>query len=666
MQKYSRVFLVSVCSALILAGCAGSNSSILAKIGGDPLTLEQFEESYAKNNGGWEKARTSSIEDRQRFLDLLVKFHLKVREATERGLLADSSLRSELEGYKVTVATSYMVEKDIVEPRLKELYNRKLEELRASHILIRMSPEAASEDTLAAYNKAMKVIALVPTSIFDSLAATYSQDPSASINKGDLGYFMAGRMVPEFEDACYSLKVGEYTRRPVRTQFGYHIIKVTARNPYKGAVHVLHILRRFNATQSDSVAVRDTAWIVDRLLKSGLDFAQAAKRYSQDPASAQKGGDIGFYERGRIPPEIDKVFYGSPVDSVTEPVKMPYGYHIFKIVGFQGTPPFQDVEKDIRQQYMQTRYNADYGNYVHALKKRYHLDFDVYLLDQLTRSFDTTQTPSSLVWSDTLKAATRQKTLFTCEDHSYTVNDFIDHVNGTAEFKSMLLNPKNVQYMVERMSEAKIVEEHARFVPERYPAFVNLLKEYQDGILLYRIEQDEVWKKVVVNDSLLKLYYDGNKEKFRWPDRVNFAEIYVTIDSVAKEAHKEVMAGKDFGDVAAKYTMRPGYKEKKGVWGLTATSLNEFSRFAAKLAVDSIAPPFSHPTGWSIIKTLGKDSSRVKTFDEAMPELMSSYQEYASKVREQEWIAGLKERYPVVLRKELLPEAFKRNPVAKQ
>ncbi len=142
--------------------------------------------------------------------------------------------------------------------------------------------------------------------------------------------------------------------------------------------------------------------------------------------------------------------------------------------------------------------------------------------------------------------------------------------------------------------------------------------------------------------------------------------IYVTVDSVAKEAYKEVMAGKDFGDVAAKYTMRPGYKEKKGVWGLTATSLNEFSRYAAILAVDSIAPPFSHPTGWSIIKTLGKDSSRVKTFDEAMPELMSSYQEYASKVREQEWIAGLKERYPVVLRKELLPEAFKGNPVAKQ
>jgi parvulin-like peptidyl-prolyl isomerase len=184
--------------------------------------------------------------------------------------------------------------------------------------------------------------------------------------------------------------------------------------------------------------------------------------------------------------------------------------------------------------------------------------------------------------------------------------------------------------------------------------------------LLYRIEQDEVWKKVVVNDSLLKIHHSQIKEKYRWPDRVDFAEILVTTDSMARVAYKEIRAGKDFGEVAEKYTMRNGYKEKKGVWGLTPNPLNEFSRYAAILPVDSIPPPFEHPNGWSIIKVLAKDSSRVKTFEEAMPEVMSAYQEYASKARQDEWIAELKSRYAVVLNKELLLEAFKRKPVATQ
>lgn len=666
MQRFSQIFLFSFFSVLVLAGCAGSGSAILGKIGDEPLTLEEFEESYAKNNGGWEKATTSTVEDRERFLDLLVKFRLKVKEATDRGLLADSSIKSELEGYRITVATSYMLEKEIVEPKLKELYNRKREEIHASHVLIRLKPEPNPADTMEAYNKAMRVVALVSKYSFDTLAVTYSEDQSASFNKGDLGFFTSGRMVPEFEDACFDLKVGEYTSIPVRTQYGYHIIKVTERQPYKGAVRVSHILRRFSQTLEDTVAVKDSTYLIHRILKGGLNFAQAAKQFSQDAGSSANGGDIGYYDRGRVPPEIESIFYRTPLDSITEPVKMPYGYHIFKVTGFKEVPPFQELEKESRQQYQQMRYNSDYENYVHTLKKRYRLNFDVLLLDQLTRTFDTTQTPSSLTWSDTLTDEMKKKTFLTCEDRSFTVGDFVQHVNSTAEFKSMLLNPKNVQHMVERMSEAKVVEQHALRVPQRYPAFSKLLKEYQDGILLYRVEQDEVWKKLVVNDSLLKSYHKENQEKYRWPERVNFAEVYVTKDSLAKAAYKEIQAGKDFGEVAAKYTMRPGYKEKKGVWGLTPNPLNEFSRYAAILPVDSIPPPFEHPNGWSIIKVLGKDSSHVKTFDEAMPELMSAYQEHASKVREQEWVAGLKERYPVVLRKELLLEAFKRKPVAQQ
>ena len=150
VQRTFKLFPVALIFGFLVAGCAGSRPDVVARIGNDPLTLEDFEEQYSKNNGGWEKAAVSTIEDRERFLDLLVRFRLKVKQAYDTGLLADSSVRSELDGYQVTVASAYMIDKEIVEPKVREMYDRKREEVRASNILIRLEPTASPQDTLAA------------------------------------------------------------------------------------------------------------------------------------------------------------------------------------------------------------------------------------------------------------------------------------------------------------------------------------------------------------------------------------------------------------------------------------------------------------------------------------------------------------------------------------
>ena len=148
------------------------------------------------------------MEDRQRFLDLLVKFNLKVKEARAQGLEKDSSIISEMESYNTSVAQSYMIEKEVVEPGVQRMYDRKKDEVGASHILFRLAPNATPQDTLKAYELAMRTIAQIPHIPFDTLAYKYSQDPSAKNNYGNLGFFSGGRMVPEFEDASYSLTAG--------------------------------------------------------------------------------------------------------------------------------------------------------------------------------------------------------------------------------------------------------------------------------------------------------------------------------------------------------------------------------------------------------------------------------------------------------------------------
>jgi peptidyl-prolyl cis-trans isomerase SurA len=187
------------------------------------------------------------------------------------------------------------------------------------------------------------------------------------------------------------------------------------------------------------------------------------------------------------------------------------------------------------------------------------------------------------------------------------------------------------------------------------------MQEYENGTLIYRIEQDEVWKKITINDSLLKEYYNTHMDEYRWPERVNFAEIYTATDSTAKVVLKKIKKGMDFLNAAKEYTNRSGYREKKGVWGFQVFTFNDLSLKASKMAVDSISAPFKYETGWSILKTLGRDSAQIKTFEEAIPEVTSAYQEAASKHREQEWIEGLKKKYPVTINKEVLTNAFKKK-----
>lgn len=659
IEKRTVLCAVAV-AALWAAGC-GTSNPVVATVGKTTITQQDFEESYSKNNGGWDAGVKASLEERQRFLDLVVKFQLKVQEAKERRLDQDSTVRAELEGYEQSLAQTYMVDKELIEPAVKALYDRKKYLVRASHILLRLPENAPPAETLQVWNRAKALIAEAALKNFDTLAVVNSQDQSVSFNKGDLGFFGTGRMVTAFEDACFSVPPGTVVPAPVRTQFGYHVIKVTNRQENRGAVLISHILLRAQSP-TDTAWVRDTVNMIVGRLAAGERFESLVTQYSMDPGSMARGGDIGSYDRDRLPPDLADLLYATPPGTIAKPFYAPYGAHIFRVNGFTGVPSYTDAERDLKQQYQQMRYAADYENYVHGLKTRYALALSIPTVIRLQASFDTTKTPADTLWDDIEDQSLFTDTLLSTSDTTMTVRNVLDRIATMAEFRSFRLTPDNLDHMLERLGETLVVEAHARRAIERHPVFAELMKEYRDGILLYRIEQDEVWAKVVVNDSLLMEYYEQNKEQYRWPDRVNFAEIYVTTDSLAQVAKKRLEKGEDFVDVAEDMTMRAGYREKRGIWGFQAAGLNNLATQAMGMAVDSVTGPFRNGAGFSIIKVLGKEAPRVKTFAEAGPEITSAYQEKASKDRERVWVESLRARYGVTIDTEALRGAFTRKP----
>ncbi len=642
---------------MLLIGCDADPA--IATIGTENVKLHEFETTYAKSNGGWDSCAQTSLQERQKFLDLMVNFKLKVLEAKNNGLLRDSAVQSELASYRSSISQSYILEQEIVQPALKLWLQRKKEMIRVSHIFFRLMPTMTPADTVALYERAQKAIAALATQPFDSVVAHMSEDQQTRPNGGEIGYFTAGRMVPEFEDAAYQLKVGEYTKAPVRTRYGYHIIKVLDRQPNPGGVHLSHILLRFADDHHDTTTIRDSVFTIYHQIKNGMKFEDAAKKYSQDPRSTGTGGDIGIFDRERLPAMIAEKVFNVDTGSVTEPVRLNYGYHIFKITGRQPLPSDSELFDGLKKTYQDVRYDYDHQNFVQRLKQQYPLRYDGTAIYKLITALDSTNTPSAAGWSDTLTTEIHSLTLMTCGSSKLAVDNFIEKVNAATDKQRMTFTPANVWSLLNTFSNDIVVEEYASHAEQRYPALASLLKEYQNGVLLYRIEQDEVWKKIAANDSVLMVYYDQHKENYRWPERINFAEIYVPTDSIAKVAYWQLKYGEKFSDVAKRFTMRAGYSEKGGEWGLQPLDANELARRASTMAVDSVTPPFRYETGWSIIKVLGRVAPCVKTFDEATAEVSTGYQEQASKQREEEWLTSLKAKYPVTLKKDVLPEAFK-------
>ena len=290
-------------------------------------------------------------------------------------------MQGELRDYRASLAATYLIEKEITEPGIRLLYDRKTEEIRGRHILVAVKPEASPADTLKAYEKAMGLIAKLKAGAdFDSLAMAESEDPTVKSNGGDLYFFTGGQMVMPFENGAYAMKVNETSTIPVRTSFGYHVLKITARQPVRGSIKVRHIMALVKRAPTDT---GDTAAALGRVrawqdsLAKGVDFGALATSVSEDQGSASRGGDLGWFERKRYVQPFDEAAFLLKPGQVSPVVKTPYGYHLIKCDSAKPLPSYAEMRAQpgdpLKKQYQQIRFNDDYNAYIAGLMKKIQL-----------------------------------------------------------------------------------------------------------------------------------------------------------------------------------------------------------------------------------------------------------------------------------------------------
>jgi peptidyl-prolyl cis-trans isomerase SurA len=656
----------AVLAALIFSSCSPkAGETVVLEVGPTKVTMQEFENFYRKNSLQADSTANTPAE-RERFLDLLTRYKLKLQDAADRNLGDDPEVKKELKDYRASLATTYLIEKEISEPGVRLLYDRKTEEIRAKHILVAVKPEASPADTLKAYEKAVGIIAKLRAGAdFDSLAVADSEDPTAKVNHGDLYFFTGGQMVIPFENAAYAMKSGGISAVPIRTSFGYHVIKITQRQPVRGTIKVRHIMalaKQSAADTGDTVAAlaRIRGW--QDSLKTGIDFAEFAKRVSEDAGSAVNGGSLGWFERKRYVQPFDEAAFLLKPGEMSPIIRTPYGYHILRCDSIRPMETYEQMRAQqgdpLKKQYQQVRFSDDYNAFIAGLKKEFAYSFSEGSFSSLLSVLDSNTTTQDSGWDANLTTAIRRAPLMQVGGVAYTVDTVLTMLLERPELQNTLLRRSELEQQFRRISEGLLLEAKSVGLESRSPDFASLMADYRDGIILYKAEQLEVWDRISVTDSALHSYYDAHASDFMFPAEVTFAEMNFAQDTTAFMVFDSLMKGADFATLAAVYNFDDSLKAKGGVNKPQPEDLDDVTRLAGSLQVGGISEPIDLGSGsFLIVKLISKTAPRQKSFDEAGAELSNAYQDYEAKRMENAWLERIRKKHAVVQHREVLSES---------
>jgi peptidyl-prolyl cis-trans isomerase SurA len=660
MKMKRLTFLILAVSAIFVSNISlgQSDDRALVSIAGEDVTVDEFMYVYKKNNQQTEE--TIDKKSVKEYLDLYINFKLKVKEAEALGYDTVSAFKEELAGYRKQLAEPYFVDEEVIEGMLSEAYARKKHDIRASHILVMIGPNAMPEDTLAAYNKIMDARKRVLNGEdFATVAQDVSEDPSARDrqsprnnqtipgNGGDLGYFSVFDMVYPFETGAYNTKVGEVSE-PVRTDFGYHVIKVTDRIPAQGNIEVAHIYLQMkpDATAADSAELKQKAEDLYKRIQNGENYEDLCKEFSDDKSNARSGGRLPKFKVNRMVPEfIEAISMMNDSGMVSKPVQTSYGYHLIKLYGKTGLEPFDEVKDEMRKRIEKDK-RAQKGKDVIIREIKEEYGFKIYH-EGLAGVYDVVD--SSVFKGKFVVPATDEMTkpVFTIGETTYVQNQFLKYVEDNQNISSKETLKEFVNRKFHEFTDEECRKYEDSRLEEKYPEFRAIVKEYRDGILLFELTNEKIWSYASQDTSGLHKYYEEHSNDFMWDRRLD-ASIYTVKDTAYVKQIREMITLGTSDDEVVKLINRDSldivsFQRKKFLKEENRT----IDKIKWKKGLSENLPDGSRTV---FVNVHAKVPSEPKSFDEARGLITAGYQEQLEK----EWITELKGKYPVIINEEVL------------
>lgn len=634
----------------------------LITIGDKEITAKEFIDTYEKNNIKTEVIDKKNIDE---YLQLFIDFKLKVMEAEDLKMDTVPSFVRELNNYRNQLAKPYFSNDEITEELVAEAYDRMQYDINAAHILIKCDANALPADTLAAYNKAMAARErALKGEDFGALAAELSEDPSARDmaeipgvrkayigNRGELGYFTAFDMVYPFETGAYNTEEGKISM-PVRSDFGYHIIKVNSKTPASGLIRAAHIFLPIDENTVDSVLRNKAYNIYNEVINEPEKWSEFVRKYSEDRGTITNNGILSPFRVNQIVPEFITAVKALEAGEVSEPVKTNFGYHIIKLV--MTTPPSDfETEKTRLEEKVQRDMRGKISEEI-AMKrimKENGFKENTKVKDEFIATIDSSLIMGQYLGNDEINT---QKVLFTIGKEKCRLQEFVDYIIGNQRRKGFITPTAYAYELYGKFVQEKVFAYEDSKLEEKYPEFKLLVQEYHDGILLFSLMEEQVWNKAVDDTTGLKEFYERNKNMYMWDDRVRTISV-ISNDNNNVEELVTVLGGDISIDSLRTYIKANGidattrsivYQKGENV-NADAMEWKEGNISVFESSVDNST---------QIIKIVEVRPAEPKAFKEAKGLITSAYQVELETL----WLQQLKEKYPVKINNKVL-EQIKNN-----
>lgn len=636
--------------ALLFIGVQLQAQEVLFTVGSQEVTAEEFKAVYEKNKGVGNAIDPKTPEE---YLDLYIRFKLKIAEAFDQQRDTASKFVKEFGGYRAQLAKPYLSDAGSEEALIKEAYARMQQEVRAAHIMFELASSALPSDTLRVYKAMMELRDEIVSGkmSFEDAARSKSADTWSAKQGGDLGYFTAFNMVYPFETGAFEQEVGAISK-PIRSQFGYHLIKTLDKRPASGTVRVRQIF--FAAGEKAKLAEKQraerSAQEIYTRLQNGEDFIDLVS-FSEDRKTKDRAGEMPEFGLNKMMPSFENAAFAleNPGD-FSAPIKTNIGWHVIQLIEKKPLPDFEVLKKDIKSKVKRdSRSQVGAKKFVNTLKRNYEFTVNernykrtVSMVDAALFATGNWVAPEKVKNDRVVATYADQKLLQSTVLAFWGKNQKPQDVEDVEEYLRLLFNV---------VSNDKVIAYEDSQLEAKYPEFRNLVREYREGILLFDLTQEEVWNKAAQDSLGIVEHYEKIKGNYTWDDRISY-KLWVAQSEkdakkiakwVAKEKTEKLEAFLTSND-ALSVAVSNGTAQQKdedvfqSVWETEA----------------GVYGPVNYNDGFAVLQVVDFLPAGPKALTEVKGLVIASYQNEL----EAAWVASLQEKFSVEINEEVKAALF--------
>lgn len=580
-------------SIVLLAGAImgfAQEDKVLMTINGEPVMLSEFLYIYEKNN------QETSLEkkSKEEYLDLFINFKLKVTEAIAQGVDTTEAFKKELAGYRAQATPKYMQDNEAVDSLVELSYKRQANVRRAAHIAIQCPANADS--------------------------------------------------VAEAE-----------------------------------ALAKINLARERVTTGVEKKVKKGRKWITVREPEA---FANVAREMTEDPAGKENGGELGWIQVFRYVYPFEEAVYNTPVGGVTEVFRSPYGFHIalveeerafeevhaahiMKMTPRGGEATAGQAKKDIDSLYQVVLAGADFAEVASANSDDKGSamrggDLGWFGRGMMVQPFEDItfgMQPGEMSEPFATRFGWHFVKLYEkrgIQPLDSVRNQLLMQVKRDVRYqeadKSFIKKTRAEYNLPAEMSDEEVKAYADAHLEEKHADLRNLVREYHDGILLFDVSLREVWDKANKDTEGLAAYFKAHKKNYTWDEpRYKGYMIYAKSEAAAKAA-KQIIKSANVDSIMSYIDQRINVdsvqyvKVEQGLWTAGKNAAVDKYGFKNKTAEYTASEEFP------VVVPVGKVLKAPQEYTDVRSQVTTDYQDYL----EEQWIATLREKYPVVVNKEVL------------